>query len=130
MEYIKREIEDSVIEDLSSKNKVILIYGARRVGKTELIKKIIKRMNVEHLLLNGENIEHEELLKYRSTAHYKRLLGEKQLLIIDEAQTIPEIGLKLKLMIDTIPGLKILATGSSSFDLNNEVGEPLVGLKN
>jgi len=87
-------------------------------------------MNVEHILLNGENIEHEELLKHRSTAHYKRLLGKKQLLIIDEAQTIPEIGLKLKLMIDTIPGLKILATGSSSFDLNNQVGEPLVGRKN
>jgi predicted AAA+ superfamily ATPase len=129
MEYKKRAIEENVINDLSSKNKVILIYGARRVGKTELIKKIIERMNVEYLLLNGENIEHEELLKYRSTAHYKRLLGKKQLLIIDEAQTIPEIGLKLKLMIDTIPGLKILATGSSSFDLNNQVGEPLVGRK-
>ena len=129
MEYIKRAIEDQVIKDLLSKNKVILIYGARRVGKTVLLRKIIERMNVEHLLLNGEDFDHEELLKNRSTSHYKRILGKKRLLIIDEAQTIPGIGLKLKLMIDTIPGLKILATGSSSFDLNNEVGEPLVGRK-
>lgn len=129
MEYIKRTIEDQVIEDLSTKNKVILIYGARRVGKTELIKKVIEKTGMEYLLLNGENFEHEELLKNRSTGYYKRLLENKKLLVIDEAQAIPEIGLKLKLMIDTIPRLKILATGSSSFDLNNQVGEPLVGRK-
>jgi len=127
MKYIKRAIEDDILNDLSTKSKVILIYGIRRVGKTQLIKHIIQQTSMEYLLLNGENIEHTDLLKTRSTANYKRLLGKKKLLIIDEAQAIPEIGIKLKLMIDTIPDLKILATGSSSFDLNNQVGEPLVG---
>jgi predicted AAA+ superfamily ATPase len=129
MKYIKRAIEDDILNDLSTKSKVILIYGIRRVGKTQLIKHIIQQTSMEYLLLNGENIEHTDLLKTRSTANYKRLLGKKKLLIIDEAQAIPEIGIKLKLMIDTIPDLKILATGSSSFDLNNQVGEPLVGRK-
>ncbi len=129
MKYIKRAIEDHVIDNLSSKNKVILIYGARQVGKTELIKRIMATTKPNVLLLNGENYEHEELLKKRSTANYKRLIGNKHFLFIDEAQAIPDIGLKLKLMIDTIPGLKILTTGSSSFDLSNQVGEPLVGRK-
>ncbi len=129
MKYIKRAIEDDIINDIKSKNKVILIYGARRVGKTMLVSKILESLKMDFLLLNGENLEHEQLLESRTTENYKRLLGKKKLLVIDEAQTIPEIGLKLKLMIDTIPGLKILATGSSSFDLNNRVGEPLVGRK-
>jgi len=129
MEYIKRAIEDGIIDNLSSKHKVVLVFGARRVGKTEMAKKIINSMNIDFLLLNGEDIEHKELLKNRSTNNYLRLLGEKRLLIIDEAQAIPEIGLKLKLMIDTVPGIKILVTGSSSFELNNQVGEPLVGRK-
>ena len=129
MNYIKRVIEDNIIDDILSKNKVVLIYGARRVGKTELVKKILREINIDYLFLNGENMEHANLLQNRSTANYKRMMGKNKLLVIDEAQTIADIGLKLKLMIDTISGIKILATGSSSFDLNNQVGEPLVGRK-
>jgi len=129
MKYIKRAIEDRIISDLSKKNKIVLVFGVRRVGKTEMVKKIIERLKVDSILLNGEDMEHMELLNNRSTSNYKRLLGKNQLLVIDEAQAIPEIGLKLKLMIDTIPGIKILVTGSSSFELNNKLGEPLVGRK-
>ena len=129
MKYIKRAIEDSVIKDIETKNKVILIYGARRVGKTVLVTRILERVKIDFLLLNGENLEHVQLLESRTVENYKRVLGKKRLLVVDEAQAIPEIGIKLKLMIDAIPGLKILATGSSSFDLNNQVGEPLVGRK-
>ncbi len=129
MEYIKRAIEDEIVNSLSSKHKVVLVFGARRVGKTEMAKTIINNMKVDFLLLNGEDIEHKDLLQNRSSSNYLRLLGEKKLLVIDEAQAIPEIGLKLKLMIDTIPEIKILVTGSSSFELNNQVGEPLVGRK-
>ena len=129
MEYIKRAIEDDIISSLLSKQKVVLVFGARRVGKTEMAKKIIDRMKVDFLLLNGEDIEHRELLKNRSTSNYTRLMVKKQLLVIDEAQAIPEIGLILKLMIDTIPGIKILVTGSSYFELNSQLGEPLVGRK-
>jgi uncharacterized protein len=70
------------------------------------------------------------LLQERSVRNYSRLLGPKKLLIIDEAQRVPDIGLKLKLMVDEIQGLKIIATGSSVFDLTNKFGEPLVGRKN
>jgi len=128
MIYIKRYIEDKIIENLSS-GKVILIYGARRVGKTMMLQNILKNIDEEYILLNGEDMQHASLLENRSTANYKRLMGSKKLLVIDEAQAIVDIGRKLKLMIDTIPGMKIIATGSSSFDLINITGEPLVGRK-
>ncbi len=128
MKYINRTIEQEIIEKLQP-NKVVIIFGTRRVGKTELIKKVAKSVSEDYLLLNGEDMEHASVLEQRSTASYKRLLGGRKLLIIDEAQGVPEIGLKLKLMVDTIKGLKIIATGSSSFDLINRIGEPLVGRK-
>jgi predicted AAA+ superfamily ATPase len=128
MQYIKREIEDSILKDLNL-NKVIIIFGPRRVGKTILLKQIISSISEDYILLNGEDMEHQEILKNRSTANYSRLLGDKKLLVIDEAQAIKDIGLKLKLMIDTIPDLRIIATGSLAFDLNNKMGEPLVGRK-
>jgi len=128
MKYIKRFLEDKIKDNLTER-KVILIYGARRVGKTMMLKHILNDIHEDYLLLNGEDMQHQSILKNRSTAHYKRLLGNRKLLVIDEAQAIPEIGMKLKLMVDTIPGIKIIATGSSSFDLINNTGEPLVGRK-
>ena len=112
-------------------NKVLLLLGARRVGKTELIKKYLSNIPKENYLhLNGEDIQDAELLKERSVANYKRLLSKSKLLVIDEAQNIPEIGLILKLIVDSIEGIKVIATGSSVFDLANTLGEPLVGRKN
>ena len=77
--------------------------------------------------LNGEDTTTVTVLSNRTIENYKRLLGDVRLLVIDEAQTVPEIGKILKLMIDEITGLKIIATGSSVFDLENELGEPLTG---
>ena len=108
-------------------NKVIVLLGARRVGKTKLIEKLIEETNEKHLFLNGDDVETHNLLAVQSTANFKRLLGDIKLLIIDEAQEIPNIGKKLKLMVDTIPELKVLVTGSSAFEINNQLGEPLVG---
>ena len=129
MKYITRTIEDKIINSLVTGQKVVLVFGARRVGKTEMVKKIIEKMKLNFIFLNGEDMEHRELLAQRSVNNYKRLLNNKKLMVIDEAQAIPEIGLKLKLMVDSIPEIKILATGSSSFELNNQTGEPLVGRK-
>ncbi|WP_444875406.1 ATP-binding protein [Reichenbachiella ulvae] len=110
--------------------KVLILYGARRVGKTALVKTLIKEYSEEnYLLLNGEDSDAARLLENQSIANYKRLVSNKSLLIIDEAQQIPEIGRKLKLMVDEIPNLRVLATGSSVFDLSNKLGEPLVGRK-
>jgi uncharacterized protein len=111
-------------------NKVLILLGARRVGKTDLIKNYLSDIpKQDYLQLNGEDIDDANLLKERSVNNYSRLLANKKLLVIDEAQNIPEIGMILKLIVDTIDGIKIIATGSSVFDLSNKLGEPLVGRK-
>ncbi len=81
------------------------------------------------LFLNGDDIETHRLLENKTVSHYKRMLGKATLLVLDEAQEISDIGSKLKLMVDSIEGIKILITGSSVFDINNKLGEPLVGRK-
>jgi predicted AAA+ superfamily ATPase len=112
-------------------NKVLILLGARRVGKTDLIKNYLSTIPKEsYLQLNGEDIEDSNLLKERSITTYSRLLANVKLLVIDEAQNIPDIGLILKLIVDSIDCIKIIATGSSVFDLSNKLGEPLVGRKN
>lgn len=128
METLTRIIEKR-LKSLIGKNKVLLILGTRRVGKTVLINKIIKEYNKQVVLLNGEDMATQEILQQRTAANYKRIAGDAQLLVIDEAQAIPETGKVLKLMIDSLPDLTIIATGSSSFDLLNKAGEPLTGRK-
>lgn len=123
---IPRVFEKLIIEKLKP-NKVLVLLGSRRVGKTELIKKIIKKAKEKVLFINGDDMEAQSLLEIQSTANFKRVLGDVKFLVIDEAQEIPNIGKKLKLMVDTIDGLKILITGSSAFEINNQIGEPLVG---
>ena len=128
MEILTRIIE-SRLKSLIGKNKVLLILGTRRVGKTVLINKIVKEYNKQVVLLNGEDLDTHEILQQRTATNYKRIAGDAQLLVIDEAQAIPETGKVLKLMIDSLPDLTIIATGSSSFDLLNKAGEPLTGRK-
>ncbi|OXA84493.1 ATP-binding protein [Flavobacterium hercynium] len=131
---MKKYLKRAVIQDFKKKiiaNKVLILLGARRVGKTELIKNYLKEIPSEsYLKLNGEDINDINLLRERSVNNYKRLLKGIDLLVIDEAQNVPEIGLILKLIVDEIEGIKIIVTGSSMFDLSNKLGEPLVGRKN
>lgn len=108
------------------KQKVTLLLGARRVGKTELLKQLEESQGSNCLWLNGEDVDVQQLLETRSVANYKRLLGGKTLLIVDEAQFVPDMGRKAKLMIDEIKPLHIILTGSSAFDVA-QMGEPLVG---
>ncbi len=109
--------------------KVVVILGPRRVGKTVLLKQLADQLHEEPLFLNGEDMAARELLQRRSIANYKALLGKKRLLFIDEAQKIEHIGAILKLMVDEIEGIRIVATGSSAFDLEQNTGEPLTGRK-
>ena len=122
---IKRILQ-SVIESNLNRQKVSLLLGARRVGKTMVLKDLYDNYNQKKLWLNGEDSNVANLLEERSIANYKRLLNGVQLLIIDEAQYIPDISRKVKLMIDNIEPLHIIITGSSSFDLV-QMGEPLTG---
>jgi predicted AAA+ superfamily ATPase len=128
MKYLVRDIAENIIKKLQS-NKVVIVFGARRVGKTVLVKEILEKLREPVLTLNGEDINVHDKLAIRSVENYKQILGSYKLLYIDEAQKIPEIGLKLKLMIDEIEGLKIIISGSSSFDIHKDAGEPLTGRK-
>lgn len=128
MQLIPRIIESQISKYLIP-NKVIVILGPRRVGKTVLIRKILSETTEPHVLLNGEDIGTRELFARRSVNALSRILGNTKFLIIDEAQKIPDIGNALKLMVDEIAGLKIMITGSSAFDVENYTGEPLTGRK-
>ena len=126
MGNIVRELQQRIERNLKP-NKVVMIFGARRVGKTVLMRQIAARSTDKILMLNGEDYDTLALLENRSIGNYRNLLDDTGLLAIDEAQHIPDIGGKLKLMVDEIPGIKIIVSGSSSFDLSNRSGEPLVG---
>jgi predicted AAA+ superfamily ATPase len=126
MNTIERILKDRIVKRLAP-NKAILLFGARRVGKTVVIRQIIEQFEGKALLMNGEDYNAASLLEQQTIANYKQLLNGIDLLVIDEAQTIPNIGLKLKLIVDEIPDIKVIASGSSSFDLLNKAGEPLVG---
>ncbi|MBV2247607.1 MAG: ATP-binding protein [Lentimicrobium sp.] len=127
--YIRRAIEESIIKKLQP-NKVVVLLGARRVGKTLLLNYLIENsIHEPYVFLNGEDMAVQALLAQRTAENYKRLLGDKKLLIVDEAQKVEGIGQILKLMVDSIEGLKVIATGSSVFDLANKSGEPLTGRK-
>ena len=121
-----RTIFPPIQEQLQS-NKVIVITGTRRVGKTVLLRQIQQQTKLPTLWLNGEDFDVQALLAQRSVAAFGRLLGDTELLLIDEAQAVPEVGRVLKLMIDSFAKLTIIATGSSAFDLTNQTGEPLTG---
>lgn len=112
-----------------NKNKVLVVYGPRRCGKTTLLQKYLESVGRKYLFISGEDIIAREQLGSQSPEKLKGFLGDSSLLVIDEAQKIPGIGVNLKLIIDHIPGVHIIATGSSSFDLAQNIGEPLTGRK-
>ncbi|MCK5148930.1 ATP-binding protein [bacterium] len=128
MVYYTRILEKSILKSLQP-GKVILLVGARRVGKTVLIQKIIDQFPSGCLLLNGEDYDTQLLLEKKSIAHYKTLIGTNSLFVIDEAQKIKNIGQICKLIVDHLDDVKVLLTGSSAFDLQNQFGEPLTGRK-
>ncbi len=126
MEPLKRLLQDRIATRIEP-GKAILIFGARRVGKTILMRQLVKDFAGKTMLLNGEDYDTLALLEEQSVANYRHLLEGVDLLAIDEAQSIPNIGSKLKLIVDEIDGIQVIASGSSSFDLLNKAGEPLVG---
>ena len=116
------------LRSLIQSGKVIVIYGARRVGKTTLLRKFVENLDKEAVLfVNGDDITARQFLESQSIENLKDFVGRHQYLIVDEAQYVRNIGLNLKLIVDHIPGIKVIATGSSSFDLAQNVGEPLTG---
>lgn len=117
-----------VLQSKIEPGKVVVLLGARRVGKTELIKRFLsEKAESSFLFLNGEDQSTIDVLAQKTAVNYARLIQDRKLLVIDEAQAVPEIGKKLKFIVDEFPHLKVIATGSSVFDLTQKMGEPLVG---
>lgn len=121
-----RVIENRIIDKIN-KGKAIILVGARQVGKTTLIKNSLK--NREHLFLDADDPTVRNLLTNPNTEQIKTLIGANKLVFIDEAQRVKGIGLTLKIITDQLKEVQLLVSGSSSFDLANELNEPLTGRK-
>jgi len=119
----------AALKRMTAPNKVIIIYGPRRCGKTTLLEHYLKTIKHKYLLVSGEDITVSEYLGSRSIEKLRSFIGKNRLLVIDEAQKIKDIGINLKLIVDHIKGIRVIATGSSSFDLARNIGEPLTGRK-
>jgi len=123
---IERILEKSLRQKLKDK-KAVILYGARQVGKSTLLKHMFAKGGA--LWFYGDQPNTQSLFENLSPEKFKFLIGNKKTIIIDEAQMIENIGAKLKIIIDYVPDVKVIATGSSSFDLANKINEPLTGRK-
>ncbi len=125
--YIRRSLEKVVLEKLQNDNKIIILYGARQVGKTTLIRHILPSLSLKSLAIDADLPQYKMVFSGGELSQIKRLVAGYDLLFIDEAQKIPDIGLSLKIIHDHIPELKVIVSGSSSFELANRLSEPLTG---
>lgn len=124
-----RKIHPLLLDDINSSSKIIILYGPRQSGKTTLSKLAAEELNYKSLYINADQSKYIDILSSRNSNKIKNLVSGYQLLIIDEGQRIPEIGINLKIIHDEIPDIKLLVTGSSSFLLSNKVNESLAGRK-
>ena len=124
---IHRILEEK-IQPLLGGNKAIIVMGARQVGKSTLLNELLGE-NKNALWLNGDDIDVQNLFHEMSSTRMRALLGNNKFLVIDEAQRIPDIGLRIKLVTDQVSDVQVIATGSSSFELASKVNEPLTGRK-
>ena len=128
MKLIKRNIEDGIRGRLFT-GKAIVIMGARQVGKTTLLKQLFAEANDDVYWLSGDDQDVRDLFENVTATRLRAHFGHHRVVIIDEAQRISDVGIKLKLIVDQIPDVQLVATGSSSFELANRINEPLTGRK-
>lgn len=125
---IKRKLEE-VVESQLFKGKAIVIVGPRQVGKTTLLNEFIRRSDKPVLSLNCDEPEVQAMLTNTNVAKLQTIIGNNELVVIDEAQKVDNIGLTLKLIVDNFSNVQVIATGSSAFELRNRLNEPLTGRK-
>ncbi len=129
MESLRSRKLGENIEKWLFKGYILIIYGARQVGKTTLIKSLLKEHSDKNsLYLTCDDFDTKSTLEEaKNFSELKNFIGTPEILVIDEAQRVKNIGLKLKLLFDNLENTQIVVTGSSSFELANEVNEPLTG---
>ena len=123
---IKRILKEKITSALF-RGKVIVIYGARQVGKTTLVKDIVSEYGDEAGYYNCDLLSVQSALSVPEPDHLKQYFGDKKIIVLDEAQVIANIGRILKIFADELPGIQVIATGSSSFEMANKISEPLTG---
>lgn len=121
----QRTIFDQLYENIGKK-PILVLYGSRQVGKTTLIKAIMTKF-ANTLYLQGDDPKEALLLEHRSAKELSDLVSGYELVVIDEAQRVKDIGITLKLIADNVASARVIATGSSSFELANKISEPLTG---
>ena len=119
----------TLLQSYFFKGKIIQLLGARQVGKSTLLPELVKGYGDDVLWLNGDEWDMRQILSKPTTATLKNLIGNKKVVIIDEAQRVENIGITLKIIADNIKGIQVIATGSSAFELSNRINEPLTGRK-
>jgi len=117
------------LSDYLKPNKVLVIYGSRQIGKTTLLKNFLSSVKIKYKFDSGDNIKIQQILSSQDFSKIIEYASGYKLIVIDEAQRIPNVGMGLKILVDQVPNIKIIATGSSSFELSGQIGEPLTGRK-
>lgn len=125
---IQRELLKT-LQDRLFRQKAIIITGPRQAGKTTLIRLLLNQINQPFVWFNADEPNVPDLFQSIASFELSNLIGKNRIIVIDEAQRIKGIGLTLKLIVDTFPDIQVIATGSSSFDLLDEINEPLTGRK-
>jgi len=125
---IERILTNKVYNALQQ-GKVTILYGPRQVGKTTLLSQLSENLSAPYLQVNGDQLKYREVLSSADSGKLGELIGDNEILIIDEAQRVPNIGLNLKIIVDHFPKVKVLVIGSASLDLASKISEPLTGRK-
>lgn len=120
--FLLSQIKDSLLP-----GKVLVLYGPRQVGKTTLANDLLASIPLRSRFVNADELIYREPLSSQNRQRLGEILGDADLLVIDEAQRVPDIGINLKILIDSFPKIIVIATGSASFDLANKISEPLTG---
>ncbi len=126
--FIFRELMP-LIQSRFFQGKAIILLGPRQSGKTTLIEALLEGFGRPYLLLNADEPDVRELLANPTSTRLRTIIGDQQIFCIDEAQRVANIGITLKLVTDQIPGVQVVATGSSALELNSSISEPLTGRK-
>ena len=125
---INRILKNRIAASLR-KGKAVIVYGPRQCGKTTLVKSMLEESGQDYFFINGDEPDVRDVLPKATSTALRSMIGRHTLVFIDEAQRIPEIGIVIKLFVDQMPDVQVIATGSSSFELASRTQEPLTGRK-